>query len=281
MSEEKLGQRLQTIKDYLQTSNLNQSFVAFPPSPPSHPIFTQPPEFDLARHTALSSSNSSEQEDMAANNRTLKELAAPDLDQQPLCIEYPNLDVAFELKSGMIHLLPTFHGLAGEDPNKHLKEFHVVCSSMKPMGISEEQIKLRAFPFSLADSAKEWLYYLPSGTIRTWNEMKRLFLEKYFPASKAANIRKEICGIRQYNGESLYEYWERFKKLCASCPHHQISEQLLIQYFYEGLMPMERSMIDAASGGALVDKTPEAARILISNMAANSQQFGTRYEPSP
>jgi hypothetical protein len=50
---------------------------------------------------------------------------------------------------------------------------------------------------------------------------------------------------------------------------------LLIQYFYEGLMPTDRSIIDAASGGALVDKTPEAARQLISNMAANSKQFGT------
>ena len=95
---------------------------------------------------------------------------------------------------------------------------------MKPTGISEEQVKLRTFLFSLADSAKEWLYYLPSGTVITWNKMKKLFLEKYFPASKAANIRKEICGIRQLNGESLYEYWERFKKLCASCSHHQISE---------------------------------------------------------
>ena len=56
---------------------------------------------------------------------------------------YPQLEVAFELKSGMIHLLPTFHGLAGEDPNKHLKEFHVVCSSMKPVGISVEQVKLK------------------------------------------------------------------------------------------------------------------------------------------
>ena len=35
-------------------------------------------------------------------------------------------------------------------------------------------------------------------------------------------------------------------------------------------------MIDATSGGALVDKTPEAARNLIANMAANSQQFATR-----
>ncbi|WP_368859935.1 hypothetical protein, partial [Escherichia coli] len=83
--------------------------------------------------------------------------------------------------------------------------------------MTEEQIKLRAFPFYLADSVKEWLYYLPSGSITTWNEMKRLFLQKYFPASKASNIRKEICGIRQHHGETLYEYWERFKRLCVSC----------------------------------------------------------------
>ena len=38
-------------------------------------------------------------------------------------------------------------------------------------------------------------------------------------------------------------------------------------------------MIDVASGGALVDKTPEAARNLIGNMVANSQQFGTRLDP--
>ena len=69
--------------------------------------------------------------------------------------------MAFELKSGMIHLLPMFYGSVGEDPNKHLKEFHMVCSSMKPIRIFEEQVKLRAFPFSLADCAKEWLYYLP------------------------------------------------------------------------------------------------------------------------
>ena len=131
-----------------------------------------------------------------ANVQTLKELATLDLDQQPLCIQYPNLDVAFELKSGLIHFLPTFHGFAGEDPNKYLKEFHVVCSSMRPTEVTKEQIKLRAFPFSLADSAKEWVYYLPSGTITTWNGMKKAFLERYFPASKAANIRKEICGIR-------------------------------------------------------------------------------------
>ena len=74
----------------------------------------------------------------AANNQTFKELATPDLDQQPLCIQYPNLEIAFELKSGLIHLLPTFHGFSREDPNKHLKEFHIVCSSMRPTRVTEE-----------------------------------------------------------------------------------------------------------------------------------------------
>nr|XP_027083430.1 uncharacterized protein LOC113705711 [Coffea arabica] len=155
-----------------------------------------------------------------ANAQTLRELAAPDLTQQPLCITFPALNdnIPFELKSGLIQLLPSFHGLPGEEPYKHLQEFDVV----------------------------------------------------------AASLRKEICGIKQHPGESLYEYWERYKNLLRRCPQHQISDQLIIQYFYEGLIFRDRSIIDAASGGALVNKTPQEARELIEGMAENSQQFSTR-----
>ncbi|KAL0414896.1 UNVERIFIED_CONTAM: hypothetical protein Sradi_1691300 [Sesamum radiatum] len=198
------------------------------------------------------SSGESEEEVMAIiPERSIKDMTSSDLNQQPLCIEYPGLEVDFELKSGLIHLLPTFRGLAGEDPHKHLKEFHVVCSGMRPQGITEEQVKLRAFPFSLAEQAKDWLYFLPSGSITTWNDLKKQFLEKYFPASRATTIRKEIGGIRQFAGESLFEYWDRFNDLIKRCPHHQIPDHLLIQYFYEGLSAMDRKLIDAASGGTV------------------------------
>ncbi|XP_050875237.1 uncharacterized protein LOC127078861 [Lathyrus oleraceus] len=163
-----------------------------------------------------------------------------------------------------------------EDPHKHLKEFQVVCfTPLRPEGITEDHIKLRAFPFSLQGVANDWLYYLELNSVTTWNDLKRVFLERYFPASRAASIRKEIYGIRQGN-ESLTEYWERFKQLVSSCPQHQIIEQLLIQYFYEGLLPIDRNILDAANGGALVDKTPVAAKALIENMSLNSQQFTTR-----
>ncbi|KAL0370705.1 UNVERIFIED_CONTAM: hypothetical protein Sangu_0388600 [Sesamum angustifolium] len=142
--------------------------------------------------------------------RTINDMTSPDLNQQPLCTEYPDLEVNFELKSGLVHLLPNFRGLAGEDPHKHLKEFHVVCS-----------------------------------------------------------------------GESLFEYWERFNELVKSCPHHQIPDHFLIQYFCEGLSSMDRKLIDGASGGALFNKTPTEARNFISIMAFNTPQFGTRYDDPP
>ncbi|KAG8502484.1 hypothetical protein CXB51_000345 [Gossypium anomalum] len=211
--------------------------------------------------------------------QTIRQLAEAPTEQSPLCIAYPTMDTDFELKSGLIQLLPTFRGLQNENPHKHLKEFHMVCLSMKPQGVTEDQIKLRAFPFSLADSAREWLFYLPPGSITTWADLSRLFLNRFFPASRAAELRREIVGIRQKDAETLYDYWERFKKLCASCPQHGITEQSLLQYFYEGLKPMEMNMVDAASGGALVNMTPQQARDLISTMAANSQQFRANPEP--
>ena len=208
--------------------------------------------------------------------RTMRELSTPDLNLSPLCINFPALNADFELKSGFLHLLPIFHGLSGEDPHKHLQKFHLACSTLNINNVSEDNINLRVFPFTLAGAAQNWLYSLPPRSISTWGELKKLFLEKFFPASRTNNIRKEICGVRQHQGETLYEYWERFKELCNSCPHHGFTENLTIQFFYMGMLPIERNMIDAASGGALMNKPPEDARALIEDMAANTQQFGER-----
>ncbi|KAF1895977.1 hypothetical protein Lal_00015762 [Lupinus albus] len=122
-----------------------------------------------------------------------------------------------------------------QDPHKHLKEFHIVCSTMKPHDVMEDHICLKAFPHSLEGPAKDWLYYLAPSSITSWGDLKRSFLGKFFPASRTTAIRKDISGIRQQHGESLYEYWER-------------------------------SIIDAASGGTLGDMTPFEARSLIEKM---------------
>ncbi|CAN6718946.1 unnamed protein product [Malus baccata var. baccata] len=215
---------------------------------------------------------------MAADNRTIKELSASGLDNAaPLCIQYPraapNKTAEFELKSSLLHHIPKYHGLSMEDPNKHLKEFEVVCSSMTLVNVDESILKMKAFPFSLQEKAKDWLYELAPGTVTSWKSMKRAYLEKFFLTSRVILLRKRISGIQQDEGESFPTYYERFKSLVASCPQHQMKEELLLQYFYEGLLPIERQMLDASAGGALVDKTPTAAKMLIANRALNAQQY--------
>ncbi|KAL7586284.1 hypothetical protein Lser_V15G37354 [Lactuca serriola] len=202
--------------------------------------------------------------------QTLRQWARQEVTQQPLCITYPAA-TKLELKSGLIHLLPTFRGLENEDLHKFLTEFHVVCVGMKPHNVTEYQIKLRAFPFAVQDATKDWLYDLSPRTVTTWVDLVRLFLDKYFPKMKALAMRREIIGIKQHKREAFHTYWERFKKLCACCPKHGITEYQLLQYFIEGMNPMERRLLNASSGGSLPDKTPTEIHNLIKNKAEDSK----------
>jgi hypothetical protein len=49
---------------------------------------------------------------VVARQQTLKELAAPNMENHPLCINIDN-NANFELKSGFIHLMSIFNGLVG------------------------------------------------------------------------------------------------------------------------------------------------------------------------
>ncbi|RDX92802.1 hypothetical protein CR513_25020, partial [Mucuna pruriens] len=107
----------------------------------------------------------------------------------------------------------------------------------------------------------------------------------------------DIGGLHQNEGVSILPRWSS-EGLVVSIATHVPGEVLssiqncihwegnlwdkvahrrdFARYFYEGLSMMDKSMIDATSGGALMDKTPTTARHLISNMASNTQQFGIR-----
>ncbi|KAM1611633.1 hypothetical protein ACFX1Z_000403 [Malus domestica] len=141
-----------------------------------------------------------EVQDTAADNRTIKELSTSGVDNAaPLCIQYPvaaqgKID-EFKLKSSLLHHIPKFHGLSKEDPNKHLKEFEVVCLSMTPVNVDGSILKMKAFPFSLLEKAKDWLYELALETVTSWESMKRAFLEKFFSTSRVILLCKRISGI--------------------------------------------------------------------------------------
>jgi len=131
------------------------------------------------------------------HERTMSELTTLEFTYHSLCIQYPEEEILYVLKTGLIHLLPKFHGLAGEGPCKHLKQFHVVCSTMKPVDVQEDHVYLKTFLHFLKDNAKDWLYYLAPRSITSWDDLKRLFVTKLFHASRTTTIEKEISDIKQ------------------------------------------------------------------------------------
>ncbi|CAN6455268.1 unnamed protein product [Victoria cruziana] len=138
-------------------------------------------------------------------------------------------------------MLPSFHRLATEDPYKHLDEFLDVCTTVKIRHVDDGALRLRLFPFSPNDRARDWLKSLPpSVSIATWEDLQREFLKKYFPIGKTNHYRRVISLFSALEGESFHQAWKRMKDLLRKCPHHQIPRWQVLQGFYDGLTEAHR-----------------------------------------
>jgi len=153
-------------------------------------------------HSNSDSNSESDSDSEMANNENivLKDVLFPALEEERSPVVYPDVEANnFELKPGMIQWAQAccnFHGLSSEDANEHLRKFKKVCNTFKIHQVSPDAIKLGLFPFTLENRASAWLDSLPNNSIRTWNDMRKAFLTKYFPASKATQLRNSIMTFK-------------------------------------------------------------------------------------
>ncbi|GKB45770.1 reverse transcriptase domain-containing protein [Tanacetum coccineum] len=158
--------------------------------------------------------------------RTMEELCQPTLNGRggpiaPINIQATN----FGLKNDMIQQVQNscqFHGLPGDDANKHLDKFLHVTQSIKVNGVTDDALRLYLFPYSLTHHATAWFDRLPRNSITTFEQMAKMFLGKYFPPSMVTKLRNEITNFRQRPDESLFEAWERYKLSIDRCPNHNM-----------------------------------------------------------
>nr|GEU91213.1 reverse transcriptase domain-containing protein [Tanacetum cinerariifolium] len=100
----------------------------------------------------------------------------------PIAIQETN----FGLKNDMIQQVQNscqFHGLSGDDANKHLDKFLHVTQSIKVNGVTDDALRLNLFPHSLTYHATAWFDRLLRNLINTFEQMAKMFLGKYFPPS--------------------------------------------------------------------------------------------------
>nr|GEZ55221.1 reverse transcriptase domain-containing protein [Tanacetum cinerariifolium] len=153
--------------------------------------------------------------------RTMDELCQPSLNGRggpiaPISIQATN----FGLTNDMIQQVQNscqFHGLPGDDANKHLDKFLHVTQSIKVNGVTDDALRLYLFPHSLTHHATAWFDRLPRNSINTFEKMAKMFFGKYFPPSMVTKLRNEITNFCQHLDESLFEVWERYKLSIDRC----------------------------------------------------------------
>nr|GEV82905.1 reverse transcriptase domain-containing protein [Tanacetum cinerariifolium] len=160
--------------------------------------------------------------------QTMEELCQPSLNGRggpiaPIAIQATN----FRLKNDVIQQVQNscqFHGLPGDDANKHLDKFLHVTRSIKVNGVTDEALRLYLFPHSLTHHATAW-----------FDQMK-------------------LPIFRQRPDESLFEAWECYKLSIDRCPNHNMFPVTQIDTYYNGLTLKHRDTINAAAGGTFMKR---------------------------
>ncbi|KAL5856319.1 hypothetical protein ACOSQ3_003777 [Xanthoceras sorbifolium] len=206
----------------------------------------------------------------------MRDYALPVIETSPSCILLDEMSRNYELKNIHFNMLPYFHGAAGEDPLTFMREFYSIITTFPLQRLSEEQLRMRCFPYTMKDVAKQWLMTLPAASLCTWSAVYKKFMGKFYSHQKTAEIRNKIACFTQGDGESFHEAWDRYKLLLNHCPHHRYPLELQNQFFYDGLTLNCQATVDNAAGGAIAEKTMEETFQLFEKLGANSQQKSVR-----
>jgi hypothetical protein len=114
---------------------------------------------------------------------------------------------------------------------------------------------------------------------RSWDELVKKFLSKFFPIIKDQGLRRQVLSFKQGEDEGIDEAWDRFNELLEQGPNLGFSGDLMLHTFYFLLTPNSSHFVSMCADSDLMDKTiSEAAQILqrISNGKRMQQDWQRR-----
>nr|GEV54680.1 reverse transcriptase domain-containing protein [Tanacetum cinerariifolium] len=105
--------------------------------------------------------------------QTMEELCQPSINGRggPIAM-IPIQATDFGLRHHMIQQVQNtcqFHGLPGDDANRHIDKFLEITQHMKQNGVSDDALRLSLFPYSLTHHAIAWYDRLPRNSVTFLN----------------------------------------------------------------------------------------------------------------
>ncbi|CAA0812210.1 Unknown protein, partial [Striga hermonthica] len=201
---------------------------------PSNLLVNLAPE-SLASNKPASMVNHKQQGENNPPRSLLRDMAQPMIGPVTSCIWLGPAARNYEIKTIHYNQLPSFYGLPNEDSLHFIREFYNVLQTFPLQGLNEDQLKMRCFPHTLKDRAKDWFMNLAPDSLTTWEQVYSKFIGKYYSHQKTQELRGQIVSFTQHPNEPFHETWERFKDLQRQCPHHNLPPGLLVSRFYDSL----------------------------------------------
>ena len=153
------------------------------------------------------------QNDKGNARKRLSDYARPVLDRPITRIHAPlNRGVNFIIDSHVMSMLLIFHGKPSKDPYRHVDELSQVCEINHLQNVPADTMKMKLFPATLRDRAKDWFLKLGK-EFTSWTEMEEEFLRKYYSIRKTTSARKAIREFTQGTSITFHEARERLSDL--------------------------------------------------------------------
>ncbi|GJY31255.1 reverse transcriptase domain-containing protein [Tanacetum coccineum] len=176
-------------------------------------------------------------------------------------IVQPNVDENFVINSTHLKMISEnkFDGIQRADPRDHIREFHAICNMFRYGKTQSEVVKLMIFPLSLSDEAKTWFNELNEESITSREQMRKAFINRFFPPSLFNRLLLEIRNFSQNICESLTEAWLRLKNMLRKYHGNGLTKGVIIQIFYHGLDEPTQEILDVTTRGIFLYKSPNQA----------------------
>jgi hypothetical protein len=155
--------------------------------------------------------------------------------------------------------LPKFNPDDGTQAEEHINNF-MLAVNLK--GVTEQDVVVRLFPYTLQGSAGSWYFSLPSGSITSWNTCQEQFLTKYGDDRSLATLINDLSNLRIEHREPIKEFNARFNKLLNKIPTaSKPSEQIRSEWYITALPANIAIFVDRAGKPTLAENMREALAV--------------------
>ncbi|GJT58523.1 reverse transcriptase domain-containing protein [Tanacetum coccineum] len=120
-------------------------------------------------------------------------------------------------------------------------------------------------------NTKTWFNELNEESITSWEQMRRAFINRFFPPSLFNHLLLEIRNFSQLVCENLTEAWLRLKNMLRKCHGNGLTKGAISQIFYHGLDEPTQGILDETAKGIFLYKILNQAFQFLEDKVMDSQ----------